>query len=234
MSEKALVIVGFMIAVLPFIIYSFVSDLTKRQFTVLAGITLLLACLASTATGRSLLSWLGQSEHLLPLLLSLTTILVGFAINRFITIRRQRRRLAWHNKPSQREFAAACYDLLIRRGWTHRQELSRLFFNVYWMQLERERITFVVSVGRLEIEALQRLFGSAGSAPAKKVLVVLWERPVDTMQAMLDKFGWRCMVLDDFKQPAANLTDAFKEVARPTTGAASTDSWASLRSQIIE
>ena len=231
MSGKALIIVGAVIAVLPFILYSFIVDLTKKQFFVLAAVTVVIGGMASTVLGRSILSWLGEPEHLLPLVLCLAALLIGFFSVRFAAIRRRRYRLMWPSKPSQREFAAACYDLLIRRSWTHRHDISRISFHVYWMQFERDRVTFVFSVGQLEIDSLLRLFGSAGLAPAKKVVLVLWEQPFNTMQAVFDRLGWRFMVIDDFKRPEANLTEAYKAVVRPAAGPPVTESWTSLRAQ---
>lgn len=231
MGEKALIVVGFIIAVLPFIIYSFISDLTKKQFIVLAVVTILIGCLASTATGRSISGWLGQSEHLLPLLLALSALLIGVLIARYATARRRRYRAVWPSRPSQREFAAACYHSLLRRGWTHRSDVSRASFSIYWMQLGRDRVTFVFAVGQLEIDPLRRLFSTNGLQPGNKVLVVLWRQPLDTMQVVLDKLGWRVFILDDFKQPEANLVEAYKAVVRPAKSALAAESWASLRGQ---
>lgn len=231
MIDRSTVIFGFVAAVLPFIVYSFVRDLTKQQFLILAVITLLIGIMASTAIGRLILNWLGQSEHLVPIIFAMAALIISLSIVRLVAIRRRRYRMTWPRRPPQREFSAACYDRLTRTGWTYRQDINRISFNVYWMQREKERLTFIFSANRLELDDLQRSFSSTGLTPGKEVLVVFWDRPVDTMQVALEKRGWRLMVIDEFKQSDANLKDHLTAVGQPPVGASTTDSWASLRAQ---
>ena len=141
MDVKDAIFILFVLGALPFIIYSFIADLDRRQFAILATFALLLGCTVSTRKGRAALIWLSESQRLVPLLSVVGMALVNLFIWHLISIRNQRRGFAWSKKPSQKEFAAACYDQLIRRGWTHRADISRASVNAYWLQLDRERVS---------------------------------------------------------------------------------------------
>ncbi|WP_419727966.1 hypothetical protein [Lichenicola sp.] len=231
MSERLIIFVVMLLCLLPFILYAILTDLTKRQFLVIVGMAVAFGSTASTAAGRSMLHWMVQSERLVPLLLIVGGILIGLFSARFVVGRRRRYRLAWPTKPSQRDFASAGYDMLVRKNWTYQVDVNHTFFNVYWMTLGKQRVMFVFSVGPLEIDILQRTFTTTRIMPAQKVVVVLWDEPLRAMQAILEELGWRFMLLDDFKRSDTNLIETSKASDRPIVVAPATDSRESPRTE---
>ena len=229
MNIRASIFIAAVILVLPFIIYSFITDLTKRQSIFLFGVLVVFSCIASTTDGWNALSWITQSQRLVPLLLVLGIALTAAIVCQTAIARRRTRDLTWPRKPSQKNFAIACYDLLKRRGWAQWEETSGTSVNIYWMQMGKERVTVIVNRDVFQYEYLRRMFASSRLKPTKKVVVVLWERPSEAILDHLEELGWRYMTVEDFRMPNADLTSAFK----PTGRQASVDNvgniWASLR-----
>lgn len=229
MSPKAIIIVGMILAVLPFIIYSFLSDLTKRQFVLSALFLFAIGCAASTGVGQTVFSWLERPEHSLPILFFFGLFLIGVFSAQVVMTRRRRRQLTWGRRPSQAEFSEACCNMLTRAGWEVGQDINTAFFNIYWMKYNKERITFIFSVNSIEIGSILRALNSSRATPTKKVLIVLWEQPLDSMLTVLDQHGWRFMTLDNFKSPEADLTKEVKTAARSVSSEPHSTSWSSLK-----
>lgn len=231
MDVKDAIFLLFLLGALPFIIYSFIADLNRRQFAILAAIAMLLGFLVSTRRGRAALSWLTEPERLLPLLSLIGVIVVGLFIWRVVSARAQRRGFTWSRKPSQRDFAAACYDHLIRRGWTHRADISRASVHAYWMQLDRERVTFIVLADLFHHDFLERTFSASRVTPTKKVMVVLWERPSEAVINLLEGLKWQFMTAEDFKKPNADYSTQSESNTRPIVAESEKTSWALLKDE---
>lgn len=229
MNIRASVFIAAVIIVLPFIIYSFISDLTKRQSLFIFGILVLFGSLASTADGWNALLWITQSRRLVPLLLSSGAVLAAALFYKRVTIRRHARELTWREKPSQREFAAACYQFLRRKGWAQWEETSGTSVNIYWVQMGKERVTVIVNRDNFQYELLRRMFTSSRLKPTKTVVVVLWAQPSEAIQNHLEDLGWRYMTIQEFRMPDADITSKPTPAQRQASLKNSMNSWITIK-----
>ena len=200
MNIKVLVVLLFVVAALPFLVLSIVSEIRKQHFMAVLGVLLAVVGLDQFIAGRLVLKWLSTLDHFMVFISALLLAILAWLIRTTMASRRKRRNLRWTRRPGQSEFAWACVRHLMRNGWRDRGHLDVVGAHGFWTSRGNEAITFFFCVNDVPINAIRGGMKTDRRAAFPEVKVVTWDSRPDSLSNALHEMKWNTIEVSAFKK----------------------------------